>query len=46
MIKILIIALSFICSACGSSRGGHCDAYGSVDNNTTEITYELITVLE
>lgn len=24
--------LSLVVAACGSSQGGHCDAYGSVDN--------------
>lgn len=25
------LALTAVVAACGSSRGGHCDAYGSVD---------------
>lgn len=24
--------LAVVATACGSSKGGHCDAYGSVDN--------------
>jgi hypothetical protein len=25
------MVLSFAVAACGSSKGGHCDAYGSID---------------
>ena len=29
------LMLTVILAACGSSRGGHCDAYGSVDQIET-----------
>ncbi|MBP5982172.1 MAG: hypothetical protein KA734_00480 [Fluviicola sp.] len=25
------VLLAFLATSCGSSQGGHCDAYGSVD---------------
>jgi len=28
--------VAVVATACGSSKGGHCDAYGSVDHNTEQ----------
>lgn len=30
-LTIIGVVLSFVFAACGSSKGGHCDAYGSVN---------------
>ena len=30
-LTIMGLVLTAVVSACGSSKGGHCDAYGSVD---------------
>lgn len=26
------LSITLVLAACGSSKGGHCDAYGSLDN--------------
>jgi hypothetical protein len=31
-LTIIGVVLSVVLAACGSSKGGHCDAYGSIDN--------------
>ena len=30
-LTIIGVVLTFVFAACGSSKGGHCDAYGKVD---------------
>lgn len=30
-LTIMGVVLSLVIASCGSSKGGHCDAYGSVD---------------
>lgn len=35
-LALLVCGLAATASSCGSSRGGHCDAYGSVEFTTTE----------
>ncbi len=36
------IGMLVVLNACGSSRGGHCDAYGKVDVTNVEATSEII----
>lgn len=36
------IGMLVVLNSCGSSRGGHCDAYGKVDVNNVETTAEII----
>lgn len=31
-LTIVGVVLSLVIASCGSSKGGHCDAYGSVDS--------------
>lgn len=31
-LTIIGVVLSLVIASCGSSKGGHCDAYGSVDS--------------
>jgi hypothetical protein len=31
-LTLMGLMLTVVFAACGSSRGGHCDAYGSVDH--------------
>ena len=32
-LTLMGLMLTAVLAACGSSKGGHCDAYGSVDHN-------------
>lgn len=36
------IGMLVVLNSCGSSRGGHCDAYGKVTNSEVETTAETI----
>ncbi len=36
------LGMLVVLNSCGSSRGGHCDAYGKVDVMKTETTTEKI----
>jgi len=38
-LSVFAVVLSFVFAACASSQGGHCDAYGSVNNTeNTDLT--------
>ncbi|MCH2224045.1 MAG: hypothetical protein MK066_04695 [Crocinitomicaceae bacterium] len=37
-IALLGLMFTVVLASCGSSKGGHCDAYGSVDTVDTENT--------
>jgi hypothetical protein len=32
LLTLLVVVITAGLTACGGSRGGHCDAYGSIDN--------------
>lgn len=34
-LALMGITLSVVMASCGSSKGGHCDAYGSVNQTTS-----------
>ena len=37
-LTLMGLGLSVLVAACGSSQGGHCDAYGSLDQvNSTDL---------
>ena len=32
-LTVLVMTVTILAASCGSSRGGHCDAYSSLDQN-------------